>query len=49
MQDSFLKKSKFKKKEKNLVLEALYEKTDETVEVPIVDESTRQSVSGIEM
>ncbi|CAK92646.1 unnamed protein product (macronuclear) [Paramecium tetraurelia] len=51
VQDSFLKKSKFKKKEKTAVLDALYEKTDEPVEVEIVDgdESCRPSITGIEL
>ncbi|CAD8100323.1 unnamed protein product [Paramecium primaurelia] len=51
VQDSFLKKSKFKKKEKNAVLDALYEKTDQPVEVEIIDgdESCRPSITGIEL
>ncbi|CAD8198710.1 unnamed protein product [Paramecium pentaurelia] len=51
VQDSFLKKSKFKKKEKTAVLDALYEKTDQPVEVEIIDgdESCRPSIVGIEL
>ncbi|CAD8116648.1 unnamed protein product [Paramecium sonneborni] len=51
VQDSFLKKSKFKKKEKTAVLDALYEKSDQPIEVDIIDgdESSRPSIAGIEL